>query len=61
MGSGGRWLRCAAMDSEGKPAPTFTLASDTGEQVSLESFRGRPVVLSFYPKDDCRAEIEVSH
>jgi peroxiredoxin Q/BCP len=37
---------------EGKPAPTFTLPSDTGDEVSLESFRGKPVVLYFYPKDD---------
>jgi peroxiredoxin Q/BCP len=37
---------------EGKPAPTFTLPSDSGEDVSLESLRGRPVVLYFYPKDD---------
>jgi peroxiredoxin Q/BCP len=37
---------------EGKPAPTFTLPSDSGEDVSLESFRGKPVVLYFYPKDD---------
>jgi peroxiredoxin Q/BCP len=37
---------------EGQPAPTFTLPSDTGEDVSLESFRGNPVVLYFYPKDD---------
>ena len=40
------------MIEEGKPAPTFTLESDSGERVSLESFRGRPVVLYFYPKDD---------
>ena len=40
------------MVEEGKPAPDFTLVSDSGEQVSLESFRGRPVVLYFYPKDD---------
>ena len=40
------------MIEEGKPAPTFTLPSDAGEEVSLESFRGRPVVRSFYPKDD---------
>ena len=26
--------------------------SDSGEQVSLESLRGQPVVLYFYPKDD---------
>jgi peroxiredoxin Q/BCP len=37
---------------EGSPAPNFTLTSDSGEQVSLESFRGQPVVLYFYPKDD---------
>lgn len=40
------------MVEEGKPAPTFTLPSDSGEDVSLESFRGKPVVLYFYPKDD---------
>jgi thioredoxin-dependent peroxiredoxin len=37
---------------EGNPAPDFTLTSDSGEQVSLSSLRGRPVVLYFYPKDD---------
>jgi peroxiredoxin Q/BCP len=37
---------------EGKAAPGFALESDTGETVSLESLRGRPVVLYFYPKDD---------
>jgi thioredoxin-dependent peroxiredoxin len=40
------------MMEEGKPAPTFTLPSDTGEDVSLESLRGKPVVLYFYPRDD---------
>ena len=40
------------MVSEGQPAPGFTLTSDTGAEISLESFRGRPVVLYFYPKDD---------
>jgi peroxiredoxin Q/BCP len=37
---------------EGKPAPDFSLASNTGETMTLSSFRGRPVVLYFYPKDD---------
>jgi thioredoxin-dependent peroxiredoxin len=37
---------------EEKPAPTFTLPGDTGETVSLESLRGRPVVLYLYPEDD---------
>jgi peroxiredoxin Q/BCP len=38
--------------SEGEPAPDFSLTSDAGERVSLSDFRGRPVVLYFYPKDD---------
>ena len=37
---------------EGRPAPDFTLTSDTGEAVTLSSFRGSPVILYFYPKDD---------
>lgn len=37
---------------EGEQAPDFTLRSDAGEEVTLSSFRGRPVVLYFYPKDD---------
>lgn len=37
---------------EGKPAPDFTLTSDTGETVALSSLRGRQVVLYFYPRDD---------
>jgi thioredoxin-dependent peroxiredoxin len=44
---------------EGKPAPDFELQSDAGETVKLSQFRGRPVVLYFYPKDDtpgCTAE-----
>jgi len=37
---------------EVRPALIFTLVSDTGEEISLESLRGRPVVLYFYPRDD---------
>jgi peroxiredoxin Q/BCP len=40
------------MIEEGKPAPTFTLPSDSGEDVSLEALRGEPAVLYFYPRDD---------
>jgi peroxiredoxin Q/BCP len=40
------------MVEEGKPAPDFELATDAGEAVKLSDFRGRPVVLYFYPKDD---------
>ncbi|HEX6292707.1 MAG TPA: thioredoxin-dependent thiol peroxidase [Herpetosiphonaceae bacterium] len=36
----------------GDPAPDFTLKSDAGEDVTLSSFRGRPVILYWYPKDD---------
>jgi peroxiredoxin Q/BCP len=37
---------------EGRPAPEFELASDSGDTVRLSDLRGRPVVLYFYPKDD---------
>ena len=40
------------MVEEGQPAPDFELQTDGGETVSLSSFRGEPVVLYFYPKDD---------
>jgi peroxiredoxin Q/BCP len=40
------------MVEEGKPAPDFELTSDSGEKVKLSDFRGKPVVLYFYPKDD---------
>lgn len=36
----------------GKAAPAFTLMNDAGKKVSLKDFRGRRVVLYFYPKDD---------
>lgn len=35
----------------GQVVPNFTLQSGEGEQVSLEQFRGRKVVIYFYPKD----------
>lgn len=37
---------------EGKPAPDFTGVDQNGNQVSLQQFRGKKVVLYFYPKDD---------
>jgi peroxiredoxin Q/BCP len=37
---------------EGQEAPDFELKSDAGELVRLSQFRGKPVVLYFYPRDD---------
>jgi len=37
---------------EGSPAPDFALISDSDDNVSLSQFRGQPVVLYFYPRDD---------
>ena len=39
------------MVAVGKEAPNFTLESDEEKQVSLKDFRGKKVVLYFYPKD----------
>lgn len=35
----------------GKKAPDFTLLASNGEKVSLSDFKGKHVVLYFYPKD----------
>jgi peroxiredoxin Q/BCP len=40
-----------AMPTVGQAAPDFTLPSQDGSQISLDSFRGKWVVLYFYPKD----------
>ena len=40
------------MLAEGDPAPDFTLPTDEGEDVTLSSLRGRPVILYFFPRDD---------
>jgi len=36
----------------GDPAPDFKLLADSGEEISLHDFRGKKVVLYFYPKDN---------
>jgi len=36
----------------GIPAPDFELPDDTGTHRKLSDFRGKPVILYFYPKDD---------
>lgn len=37
---------------EGKAAPAFTLGDAAGNKVSLKDFRGRNVIIYFYPRDD---------
>ena len=39
------------MIAAGEPAPDFTLRNQDGEKVSLADFRGRKVLLVFYPFD----------
>lgn len=40
------------MIEEGKKAPAFTLPDSDGNKVSLKDFKGKKVVLYFYPKDN---------
>lgn len=43
----------------GTPAPEFAAPDQFGKEVRLSHFRGRPVILYFYPKDEspgCTAE-----
>jgi peroxiredoxin Q/BCP len=40
------------MLEEGTIAPDFTLPADGGGEVTLSDYRGKKVVLYFYPKDD---------
>lgn len=37
---------------EGKAAPRFTLTDQNGKRVSLADYRGKNVIVYFYPKDD---------
>ena len=38
--------------SANNPAPDFALPDDTGTTRRLSDFRGKPLILYFYPKDD---------
>jgi thioredoxin-dependent peroxiredoxin len=40
------------MIEENEIAPDFTTKNQTGEEVKLSDYRGKRVVLYFYPKDD---------
>jgi peroxiredoxin Q/BCP len=46
-----RLLSHSATPCEGSDAPDFTLPSQEGSSVSLKDYRGKWVVLYFYPKD----------
>lgn len=41
----------SSMPSVGQKAPTFTLPSQNGTPISLQQYRGKWVVLYFYPRD----------
>jgi peroxiredoxin Q/BCP len=48
-----------ALPKTGELAPEFTVNNQQGNPVSLSSYRGKKIVLYFYPKDDtpgCTAE-----
>jgi peroxiredoxin Q/BCP len=36
----------------GDKAPAFSLPSDSGEKISLDAFKGKTLVLFFFPKAD---------
>jgi peroxiredoxin Q/BCP len=40
------------MPEVGKKAPDFTLLNQDGNKVSLKDFKGKKIVLYFYPKDN---------
>ncbi|MBN2310661.1 MAG: thioredoxin-dependent thiol peroxidase [Candidatus Hydrogenedentes bacterium] len=40
------------MPEAGKKAPAFALPSAAGDTVRLSAFKGQPVAVYFYPKDD---------
>jgi thioredoxin-dependent peroxiredoxin len=46
-----RLLSHSATPAEGSAAPDFTLTSQEGTSVSLKDYRGKWVILYFYPKD----------
>jgi peroxiredoxin Q/BCP len=51
LGVAGVVLRAADPPAEGSGAPDFTLKNQEGKDVSLRDYRGKWVVLYFYPKD----------
>ncbi len=37
---------------EGKSAPAFTLPDQNGNNISLKDFKGKNLIIYFYPKDN---------
>ncbi len=52
MGGGVRTEAEGYMIEIGSKAPGFSLESDQGGTLTLDAFKGKKVVLYFYPKDD---------
>ena len=53
--AGALWMRvgrAGEVPQAGRPAPTFRLPDQEGRMHALEDYRGRWIVLYFYPKDD---------
>lgn len=53
-------VRAASGPSVGEIAPDFTLASTSGEKLTLSSLQGKPVLLAFFPlafSSTCTAEL----
>jgi peroxiredoxin Q/BCP len=46
-----RFMFAKPLPAQGSAAPEFSLRSEDGNQVSLKDYRGKWVVLYFYPKD----------
>ena len=45
-------VQAKAADVEvGQPAPAFALPDETGRVRSLDEFKGKTLILAFYPKD----------
>ena len=47
-----RVARSGELPAVGKPAPDFNLPDQNGKQHTLQEYRGKWLVLYFYPKDD---------
>lgn len=52
MGDSGNFSGGSAMVKEGDRAPAFEAETDEGKRVALSDFRGKTVVLYFFPKAD---------